>query len=54
MEKTLEELTKELEEKIKRLAVLSERNRIMAELNKTDLPLGVWPAIKDIINPETP
>lgn len=49
---TTEEMKKELEEKISRIAVLQERSRMMDEMIKADLPLGVWPAVKNIINPE--
>lgn len=51
MEKTLEELAKEIEAKIKQIAILEERNRILREIDEADLPLGVWPLIKDIISP---
>ena len=44
MEKTLEEMQNEL-------IVLTERNRILVELNKKELPAGTWTAIKDIILP---
>jgi len=49
---TLEELGIEVEKKIREAAILEERNRIMKELLKADLPVGIWSAIKDIINPK--
>ena len=53
MEKTIEEMKQELEEKTVYAAVLTERNRIMSELDAANLPVGVWTMIKDIINPPT-
>ena len=48
----LEELKKEVEKKIREVATLEERNRIMREIDKANLPLGVWPLIENIISPD--
>lgn len=47
MTEELEQIQKAAEE----LGALKDRNRIMKELLKADLPLGVWPLIRTIINP---
>ena len=52
MEDRLEIVTSELVETAKLLGASEERNRILKGLNKVDLPVGVWPLIKDIIIPE--
>lgn len=44
-------MKEELEKVIKKAAILEERSRIMDEIIKADLPLGIWPLIKNIINP---
>jgi hypothetical protein len=38
-------------EKVKEIGMKEERNRIMRGLLAADLPAGIWPLIKDIINP---
>lgn len=48
----LEKLRKEVETRKMELATLQERNRILLEIKKANLPLGVWPLIKNIINPK--
>ncbi len=48
---TREQLTK-IDEQGERIGILIERNRILDEISKMDLPLGVWPLIRNIINPE--
>lgn len=45
--KTMDEIV----EKAKKLGALCERTRIMEELLKANLPLGVWSMIKEIIKP---
>lgn len=53
----MEELQKAHEEVVKtarEAAVLGEQNRILREIEKADLPLSVWPLIKDIICPPDP
>ena len=37
-----------------RTGVLNERSRILTEIEKADLPVGVWPLIKNIIVPPKP
>ncbi len=35
-----------------KLGIQRERNRILNEIKQKDLPLGVWPIIRNIICPE--
>ena len=42
---TIEELSKKLGAKI-------ERGRILKELYEANLPVGIWPLIKNIIDPK--
>lgn len=44
---------KELTEQAKIVGALTERGRILIEIEKLDLPLGIWPMIKPIFNPPT-
>lgn len=52
---TLQKLKEEVSLLERENATLAERNRIMREIEreieKQDLSIGVWPLIKDIINP---
>ena len=48
---TLQKLKEEVSLLERENATLAERNRIMREIEKQDLTFGVWPLIKDIINP---
>lgn len=54
MNKEIEELMKQNDEAAKQIGVLTERNRIMDEIEKADLPLGVWSLIRGIIIPDSP
>lgn len=47
----LERLHKEAIELAKHVAILEERNRILTEIDAANLPVGVWPLIKDIVCP---
>lgn len=42
----------QIKELIKELAIKEERIRIMNEIEKADLPVGVWTLIRNIINPK--
>ena len=48
----LEQMRDKIETLIRESAILAERNRIMREIDEANLPLGVWPLIEKIINPE--
>lgn len=51
METKITKMFDEISDKAEVIGSLKERSRIMSELEKANLPAGVWTLIKEIINP---
>lgn len=49
--KTIEEMFDEIHKNGEEQGRLNERTRILKEIGEADLPLGVWPLIRNIITP---
>ncbi len=45
-------MSDELIKTAKRLGAVEEQNRILNAIENADLPLGMWPLIRDIIIPK--